>query len=216
MPIFGVSPNAIGLRLSRARTQLKEEMIGKISEVMRTKRLPVSFTFRIVEMVKRITIHSKPSVPWLSWGALLTAALYLQIFSLGSSQMTFGPYTYILIYMGIWIMTQDFCQYNINNNGLLTNTEKAKINAQSGGSKEVILGSSEQNQTNQSNNTNQAIASSSSKIEMQTVSGKVLKDDKPAANAQVTIYLYGTPNKYEGVTKKTVLSKSRLQKPMIS
>ena len=37
---------------------------------------------------------------------------------------------------------------------------------------------------------------------MQTVSGKVLRDDNPVPNAQVIAYLYGIPDKYEGMTEK--------------
>jgi len=46
---LGISPTAIRQRLSRAREQLKEEMIAMMTETFKKHKLQASFTFRIVE-----------------------------------------------------------------------------------------------------------------------------------------------------------------------
>jgi protocatechuate 3,4-dioxygenase beta subunit len=50
-------------------------------------------------------------------------------------------------------------------------------------------------------------------VEMQAVSGKVLRDDNPVANAQVYICPYGTQSKYEGMTEKNGTFKIEVPKP---
>jgi DNA-directed RNA polymerase specialized sigma24 family protein len=64
---MGVSPGAIGMRLSRARAQLREEMVDIMDTAFEGQRLPVGFTFRIVEAVKRIKIHPTPRMAGLPW-----------------------------------------------------------------------------------------------------------------------------------------------------
>jgi RNA polymerase sigma factor (sigma-70 family) len=61
----GTSPNAIRMRLSRARSQLREEMIAMMDTAYEGQRLQASFTFRIVEAVKRIKINPMPRMTGL-------------------------------------------------------------------------------------------------------------------------------------------------------
>jgi len=81
---LGTSPVAIRKRLSRARAHLKEEMISMMGTAFEQQRLRTGFTFRIMEVVKRIRIHpvSRPtSVPW---GLSLATGILLALFNLGS------------------------------------------------------------------------------------------------------------------------------------
>jgi len=82
---LGVSPGAIGMRLSRARAQIKEEMIPMMGTAFEGQRLQAGFTFRIVEAVKRIKIHPMPRTAGLPWGISLATGITL-IF------MSFSPY----------------------------------------------------------------------------------------------------------------------------
>jgi len=52
--ILSIPYATVRQRLSRARAQLREEILAMVSETYEQQRLKASFTFRIVEMVKRI------------------------------------------------------------------------------------------------------------------------------------------------------------------
>jgi RNA polymerase sigma factor (sigma-70 family) len=80
----GASPSAIGKRLSRARSQLREEMIAMMDTAFEGQRLQAGFTFRIVEAVKRIKIEPMPRTAGLPWGLSLAAGIILAVLSLGS------------------------------------------------------------------------------------------------------------------------------------
>jgi RNA polymerase sigma factor (sigma-70 family) len=80
---LGVSPGAIGMRLSRARAQLREEMIAMMDTTFESQRLPTGFTFRIVEAVKRIKIDPMPRMGGLPWGLSLAAGVIVAVLSLG-------------------------------------------------------------------------------------------------------------------------------------
>jgi RNA polymerase sigma factor (sigma-70 family) len=75
------SPVAIKKRLSRARSQLKEEVLAAMSTTYEQQRLGASFTFRIVEMAKRIKINPVPRIPWLPWGLSLGTGLIFTVLS---------------------------------------------------------------------------------------------------------------------------------------
>lgn len=75
------SPVAIKKRLSRARSQLKEEVLATMSTTYEQQRLGASFTFRIVEMVKRIKIHPVPRTPMLPWGLSLGTGIIFTVLS---------------------------------------------------------------------------------------------------------------------------------------
>jgi RNA polymerase sigma factor (sigma-70 family) len=81
---IGVSPSAIGMRLNRARAQLKEEMIAMMDTAFEGQRLQASFTFRIVEAVKRIKIDPMPRSAGLPWGLSLAAGVMLVAMTIGS------------------------------------------------------------------------------------------------------------------------------------
>jgi RNA polymerase sigma factor (sigma-70 family) len=79
---LGASPGAIGMRLSRARAQLREEMIAMMDTTFESQRLPTGFTFRIVEAVKRIKIDPMPRMGGLPWGLSLAAGIVAAVLSL--------------------------------------------------------------------------------------------------------------------------------------
>jgi len=58
---LGTSPTAIRMRLSRARAQLKEEMVAIMTTAFEGQRLQAGFTFRIVESF--FSAASLPSNP---------------------------------------------------------------------------------------------------------------------------------------------------------
>jgi len=75
------SPTAINMRLSRARAQLKEEILTMMSATFAPYKLQPSFTFRIVEQIKQTKIQTgiqKTALPWgLSIATGLTALLLI-------------------------------------------------------------------------------------------------------------------------------------------
>jgi RNA polymerase sigma factor (sigma-70 family) len=79
---IGISPGAVGMRLSRARAQLKEEMTAMMDTAFDGQRLPAGFTFRIVEAVKRIKINPMPRMAGLPWGLSLAAGIIVTVMSL--------------------------------------------------------------------------------------------------------------------------------------
>ncbi len=81
---LGTSPAAILQRLTRARSRLKEEIVGMMSKTFKQQGLPMTFTFRIVEMTKRMKIQPTPRTAGLPWGLSLAAGIILAILSLGS------------------------------------------------------------------------------------------------------------------------------------
>lgn len=81
---LGASPTAIGMRLSRARARLKEDIIAMMSTTFDNQRLQASFTFRIVEAVKGVRIHPISSSTSVPWGVSMATGILLALFSLGS------------------------------------------------------------------------------------------------------------------------------------
>ena len=79
---LGTSPTAIRMRLSRAREQLKEEMIAMMGTAFENQRLRASFTFRIVEAIKRIKIQPVSQPKSLPWGISLATGLLITILSI--------------------------------------------------------------------------------------------------------------------------------------
>jgi RNA polymerase sigma factor (sigma-70 family) len=75
----GASPGAIKKRLSRARAQLREEMVAMMDTAFEGQRLPAGFTFRIVEAVKRIKINPVPRVAGFPWGLSLAAGIIVTV-----------------------------------------------------------------------------------------------------------------------------------------
>jgi len=86
---LGISTTAIWKRLSRARAQLKEEMIEMMSAEFERHGLRGGFTFRIVEAVKHIRIHPASQIRGLPWGLSAAAGVILTLLS-------FNPHTSLL------------------------------------------------------------------------------------------------------------------------
>ena len=78
----GTSPGAIRVRLSRARAQLREEMVAMMDTTFEGQKIPAGFTLRIVEAVKRIKIHPMPRMAGLPWGLSLAAGIIITVLSL--------------------------------------------------------------------------------------------------------------------------------------
>ncbi len=79
--IMCISPSAVRQRLSRARVQLKEEMVAMMSETFKEHRLQANFTFRIVEMIKRIKINPVSTTKCLPYGLSLAVGIAIVIMS---------------------------------------------------------------------------------------------------------------------------------------
>jgi len=65
---LGTSADTINMRLSRARSLLKEEMLAMMSATFEGHRLQPSFTFRIVEIIKGTKIQSASTTKWIPFG----------------------------------------------------------------------------------------------------------------------------------------------------
>ena len=79
---LAVSTSTIERRLRDARTQLKEGMLAMMSRSYEQRELPVTFTFRIVEAVKRIKINPMPRMAGLPWGLSLAIGVLITVLSL--------------------------------------------------------------------------------------------------------------------------------------
>jgi len=79
---LGTSESNIKQRLRRARSKLKKEMLDMISTTFDQQKLQPSFTFRIVEMVKRIKIKPAPSKPLLPLGLSAATGIVLTVMML--------------------------------------------------------------------------------------------------------------------------------------
>ena len=90
---LGMSPNTVDKRLSRARAKLKKEMLDMMSKTYDQQKLQPGFTFRIVEMVKRIKIKPAPSKPLLPLGLSAATGIVLTV-------MMFSPHLISLTPLG--------------------------------------------------------------------------------------------------------------------
>jgi RNA polymerase sigma factor (sigma-70 family) len=79
---IGTSPGAIRMRLNRGRVQLREGMVAMMNTAFEGQRLQASFTFRIVEAVKRIKINPMPRVAGLPWGLPFAIGIFITVLSL--------------------------------------------------------------------------------------------------------------------------------------
>jgi RNA polymerase sigma factor (sigma-70 family) len=79
---LGMSPTSIWQRLSRARSLLRKEMLDMMSETYEQNRLKAGFTFRIVELVKRVRINPVPPNT-LPWGLSLATGIIIAVLSIG-------------------------------------------------------------------------------------------------------------------------------------
>jgi len=79
-----VSPESIRQRLSRARTQLKEEVLAMMSGTLTQHKLQAGFTFRVVEILKKIKINPVSNTTNLPWGISLATGILFTFLSFGS------------------------------------------------------------------------------------------------------------------------------------
>ena len=87
----GVSPNTIEKRLSRARAKLKEEIIIMMSGTFDEMRLQPSFTFRVVEAIRRTKIQTPASKAQLPVGVSTAAGLIVLLLSFTVPQSPLYP-----------------------------------------------------------------------------------------------------------------------------
>ena len=71
----GASPTAIGVRLSRARAQLKEEMVAMMDTAFEGQKLQASFTFRIVTDMWT-TVADLPTPRWCLTSNVVDGKIY--------------------------------------------------------------------------------------------------------------------------------------------
>jgi RNA polymerase sigma factor (sigma-70 family) len=88
---LGTSPTAIRKRLSRARLQLREEMVDMMGETLKQQRLQADFTFRVIEAVKRVGIKPAPRLKALPWGISAAAGVIFTILSLNPHLSLLDP-----------------------------------------------------------------------------------------------------------------------------
>jgi len=88
---LSASPSAIGMRLSRARIHLREEMMATMGGAFKGQKLQSSFTFRIVEAVKRMKINPTPRMAGLPWGLSLAIGLIVTVLSINPNLNIFNP-----------------------------------------------------------------------------------------------------------------------------
>jgi len=79
---LGASPTAIGVRLSRGRAKLREEMVAMMGSAFRVQKLQSSFTFRVVEAVKRMKVPMTPRIAGLPWGVSFAIGIIITALSL--------------------------------------------------------------------------------------------------------------------------------------
>jgi len=87
---LSVSHTAVRQRLSRARAQLREEILTMISASFEQKKLQASFTFRIIETIKHIKIHPIPVTKSLPWALSLATSIFFTILSFSPNLVNLG------------------------------------------------------------------------------------------------------------------------------
>ncbi len=101
----GTSPGAIGMRLSRARAQLREEMTAMMDTAFEEQRLQANFTFRVVEAVKRIKINPMPRMAGVPLGLSLAVGIIITVLSINPN-MSVPDYTAIPAGLPILVKTR--------------------------------------------------------------------------------------------------------------
>jgi RNA polymerase sigma factor (sigma-70 family) len=87
--VLGSSERTIARRLSEAKLQIKEEMLAMMSETYKQHKLPVGFTFRIAEIVRRIKINPISTTKSLPWGLSLATGIIFTIMSFSPNFLPF-------------------------------------------------------------------------------------------------------------------------------
>ena len=71
------TPHAVEMRLSRARAQLKKEMLDMMNATFAARRLQPAFTFRVVEALKRTQIQPTAQTTPLALGLSIASGLVI-------------------------------------------------------------------------------------------------------------------------------------------
>ena len=208
---LGISPRTITQRLMEGRAKLREEMIAMMSETYEQQRLTETFTFRIVEMIKKI--RPVPRISWLPWGLSFAAGILLAILNLTSSFALLDS-----VYVSPVVLTEGqfklplhrleadeapFASYNQKVEMLAYMDMAATSEVVSGGSEssrttEPVGSSADGQGADETRQPEQlllaaasrtAIADSGEKI---TIAGKVVKDDLPVPDARVFVHSWDT------------------------
>jgi len=87
---LSVSHATVRQRLSRAREHLKAEVLAMMGETFEQQRLQATFTFRIVEMVKRIKINPVSTIKNLPWGLSLATGIIIAVMSFNPIMISFN------------------------------------------------------------------------------------------------------------------------------
>ncbi|MFC1712843.1 sigma-70 family RNA polymerase sigma factor [Candidatus Poribacteria bacterium] len=81
---LSVSPSTVDRRLREAIARLREEILTMMNMTKKRYELPSSFTFGIVEIVKRIRINPMLRTAGLPWGLSLAAGIIIAVIGLSS------------------------------------------------------------------------------------------------------------------------------------
>jgi RNA polymerase sigma factor (sigma-70 family) len=92
---LGTSPTAIRMRLSRAREQMKEEILAVMGTAFEGWKLRIGFTFRVVEAIKQIRVQpiSPKTLPWgisLGAGLIFTVLMFGQHIQINLPDISMG------------------------------------------------------------------------------------------------------------------------------
>jgi RNA polymerase sigma factor (sigma-70 family) len=87
---LGMSHTNVRQRLMKARTQLKEELLSMMDRTFEEQKLQAGFTFRVVEMIKRIKIHPITQAKNLPWGISLVTGFLIAILSINPAFVSFN------------------------------------------------------------------------------------------------------------------------------
>ena len=79
---IGTSPAAVRKRLSRARAQMKKEMVAMMDTAFEGQKLQASFTFQVVDAIKHIKINPMPRMAGLPWGLSVAMGIIIAVLSL--------------------------------------------------------------------------------------------------------------------------------------
>ena len=79
---IGTSPGAVRMRMTRARSRLREEMLTMMDTAFEGQRIPAGFTLRIVEAAKHIKVHPMPRMTGLPWGLSFAIGTFITVLSL--------------------------------------------------------------------------------------------------------------------------------------
>jgi len=83
--LLGTSPNTVLQRLHKARSRMREEMLGMMKTTFEEQKLPSGFTLRVVEILKNIRIEPISPAKALPWGLSLAAGIIATIIGFGTN-----------------------------------------------------------------------------------------------------------------------------------